>query len=79
MGFYGVVVVDKSDKAGVAMLTAAEALLVVPHLHDGADDSLGFAVGLRAIDTREFLSDTIGLAGLNKLMIVCPSVFLTIV
>jgi len=36
----------------VAMLTAAEALIVVPHLHDGADDALGFAVGLRTIENQ---------------------------
>ena len=52
------------------MLTAAEALLIVPHLHDGANHSLGFAVGLRAIDTRKFLSDAKSLTGLNKLMVL---------
>ena len=79
MGFYRVVVIYKSNKTGVSLFPAAEALFVMPHLHNGADHSLGFTVGLRAIDTREFLSDAVGLAGLNKLMIIATSLFLAIV
>ena len=57
MRFYRVVVVNKSDKTGVPLLTAAEALFVMPHLHDGADHPLGFTVGLWVVDTGELLSD----------------------
>ena len=53
-GIYRVVVINKSVKTGMSLFSADEVLLVVPHLHDGPDDSLGFAVGLRAIYTREF-------------------------
>ncbi len=57
------------------MLTATEAFLVVPHLHDGANYSLRLTVGLRSIDTSKFLSDTIGLAGLNNFMVLSTPVF----
>ena len=79
MGFYRVVVVNKSNKAGVSLFAAAETLFVVPHLHNSPDHSFGFTVGLWAIDPSEFLSDAVSLAGLNKLMAVAPSVFLSII
>ena len=79
MRLHRIVVVNKPNEAGVTMLTAAEALFVVPHLHDGTNHSLGLAVGLRSVDAGKLLPDTVGLAVLHKFVALCSFVFLAIV
>ena len=35
-----------------------EGVLALPHLHQSLDDPFGFSVGLRPIDARKLLADT---------------------
>ncbi|WP_176969734.1 hypothetical protein [Nitrosomonas sp. Nm33] len=50
--------------------TVFKVSLVMPHLHQGADSTFSFAVGLGSIDLSEFLADTVCFAGFNESMTV---------
>ncbi len=51
----------------------------MPHLHEGADDPLGFAVGLWPVNLGEFLADVMRLAGHGKSVDVGTPVLLAVV
>ncbi len=53
--------------------------LVVPHVHQGADDLLCFIVGLRTIDADKLLADTVLPASFAESMIVSSFKFRTII
>ncbi|MEQ1558690.1 MAG: hypothetical protein ABL933_07080 [Methyloglobulus sp.] len=56
-----------------------KSLLTMPHLHQGRDHALGFAVGLGSVDFGELLADALLLAGFDEGMIVGALILLAIV
>lgn len=79
MGFDGVVKVDEAPQLQPTFVIVLELDFLVPHFHQGADDPLGLAVGLWAVDLGELLPDAVGLAGVDECVAVGAPVFLAIV
>lgn len=61
MGFYGIVEVNETRKLNTPIGAVFKGNLAVPHIHQCADDSFGFAVGLRTIGAGKLLTDTVAL------------------
>jgi len=55
--FNGVIEIDKAVQGGLAMSAAGLHLFFMPHFHKGADNPFSLTIGLRAINTGEFLSN----------------------
>ena len=79
MGFDGVVEVNETDKLNTAVRGVFKGNLTVPHFHEGADDALGFAVSLRAIDAGKLLTDAVLRTYFDESVIGSPFKFLAII
>lgn len=79
MGFDRIVKIDKSPELKLAVGAVLELGFAVPHLHQGADDALGLAVGLGPVDLSELLADAVVFAGFHERVAVGALVFLAIV
>ena len=66
MRLNGIVEINETERLNASSIGAVfKVNLAVPHVHQGADDSFGFTVGLRTIDTGKLLTDTVLLASFN--------------
>ena len=68
MWLNGVVEINKSSEFDVSMSGVFKMILFMPHLHDGTNDALRFAIGLKFGDASELLTDIVFDAGLYKRM-----------
>ncbi len=59
MRLNGIVEINETEKLNVPIGAVIEVNLAVPHVHQCADNSLGFTVGLRTIDKSKLLTDTV--------------------
>ena len=64
VGLYGIVEVNETGKLNAPISTVFKGNLAVPHIHQSADDSFRFAVGLGTIDAGKLLPDTVQPASL---------------
>jgi len=62
----GIEEVYEADELRVLTDSVFECVLALPHLHQSLDDPFGFSVGLRPIDARKLLGDTMLLEGFYK-------------
>lgn len=69
MGLDRVVEVDETQQAELATLAIFKRLLLMPHLHNGADHAFGLAVGLGPIDAGKLLTNTEFSTGFDEGMI----------
>ena len=79
MGFDSIVEVNETGKLNAPIGTVFKGNLAVPHIHQGADDSFGFAVGLRTIDAGKLLPDTVLPASFAESMAVSSFKFRTVI
>lgn len=79
MGLYGIVEVNETGKLNAPIGAVFKGNLAVPHIHQGADDSLGFTVGLGTIDAGKLLADTVLPASFAESMTVSPFKFRTVI
>ena len=69
MCFDSIVPVHKSDQFCLAVISVFKSCFVVPHIHEGSDDTFCFSVGLRTFYSSEFLFDSVLRADLHKGMV----------
>ena len=79
MRLNGIVEVNETDKLNTSVSSVFKTEFVVPHVHERADHALGFAVGLRTIDTSKLLTDTVLPASFDKSMIVSSFKFRAVI
>ncbi len=79
MGFHSIVEVNEPEKLDAPIGSVFKASLRVPHIQQSADDSFGFAVGLRPIDTCKLLTDTVLCASYVESEIVSSFKFLAVI
>ncbi len=79
MRFHSIVKVNEPEKLYAPIGSVFKASLRVPPVHQGADNSFGFAVGLRAIDACKLLTDTLLCASFAESMIVSSFKFLAVI
>jgi len=64
--FDGVIEVDETVQLQLSVEVILEFGFHMPHLHQGADDPFGLAIGLRAVDLGELLADAVGFTVSNS-------------
>ncbi|SDY96923.1 hypothetical protein SAMN05421755_10741, partial [Nitrosomonas sp. Nm33] len=79
MWFDSVIKVNKAAELNLPVDGVFKVGLVMPHLHQGADNTFSFAVGLGSIDLSEFLADAVRFADFNKSMTVSAFIFFAII
>ena len=79
MKLNGIVEVNETEKLNASIGAVFKVNLTVPHVHQGTDDPLSFAVGLRTIDTSKLLTDTVLPASFDKSMAVSSFKFFAVV
>lgn len=79
MWFDGVIEVDETVQLQLSVEVILEFGFHMPHLHQGADDPFGLAIGLRAVDLGELLADAVGFTGFGESVVVSALVFLAVV
>ena len=79
MRLHGIVEIHKTAQLFLTMFRVVKLLFVVPHFHNRPDYPFGFAVGLRAGGTGEFLVDTVFKTGHSERMVGCAFVFAAVV
>jgi hypothetical protein len=79
MGLYGIVEVNETGKLNALIGTVFKGNLAVPHIHQSADDSFRFAVGLGTIDAGKLLADTVQSASLAESMAVSSFKFIAVI
>ena len=79
MGFHSIGEVNEPETVDAPIGSVFKASLRVPHIHQGADDSFGFAVGLWPIDACELLTDTVLCASFAESVIVSSFKFLAVI
>ena len=75
----GVVKIDEAAQLKFPVGAVFEFNLIVPHVHQGTDHSLGLTIGLGSVHLGEFLADAMALAGHDKSMAVSALIFLAVV
>ena len=79
MRFNGIVKVNEAIEFNLSVQRIFKLNLLVPHLHQGTNDSLSFAVGLRSGNASKALTDVVLCAGLNKCVMGRTSILLAVV
>ena len=79
MWFHSIIEVNETGKLNAPIGAVFKASFAVPHIHQSADDSLGLAVGLRAINAGKLLPDTVLPASFDESMSVSPFKFLAVI
>ena len=79
MRLHGIVEVNETKKLNLPIGAVFKARLAVPHIHQGADDSFGFAVGLWTMDAGKLLTDTVLLASFYESMAIRSFKFRTVI
>ena len=79
MGFDGVVEVNETDKLNTAVSGVFKTEFVVPHVHQGTDHPISFSVGLRTIDARKLLANTVLRACFDERVTGSPLKFLAVI
>ncbi|SDZ05457.1 hypothetical protein SAMN05421755_10954 [Nitrosomonas sp. Nm33] len=79
MWFDSVIKVNKAAELNLPVDGVFKVGLVMPHLHQGADNMFSFAVGLGSIDLSEFLADAVRFAGFNESMAVSTFIFFAVI
>ena len=79
MGFNGVVEIDKAIEFYLSMQRVFKLNALVPHLHNGTNDTLSLTIGLRSGNSSKALTNVVQCADLNECAVGCTSVLFAIV
>jgi hypothetical protein len=79
MRLNGIVEINETEKLNVPIGAVFKVNLAVPHIHQCADNPLGFTVGLRTIDTGKLLTDTLLPASFDESVAVSSFKFFAVV
>ena len=79
MRLNGIVEINETEKLNVPIGAVIEVNLAVPHVHQSADNPLGFTVSLRTIDTGKLLTDTVLPASFDESVAVSSFKFFAVV
>ena len=79
MRFDGIVEVNKTLEFDLSLCAVSKDKFIVPHFHNGSDDPLCFAIGLRSGNASKLLTDAVLHAGIDESMVRSAFVFFTVV
>uniref|UniRef100_UPI002108C80E hypothetical protein n=1 Tax=Nitrosomonas sp. Nm33 TaxID=133724 RepID=UPI002108C80E len=79
MWFDSVIKINKATELNLPVGAVFKVGVAMPYLHEGADNTFSFTVGLRSIDLSEFLADAVRFAAFNKSMTVSAFIFFAII